>query len=97
MMSHQSYIDRCDEEDLSNLIRLAIRKLDERKNSTKVKLWVVSDEWLNLGWFKLEDHDRALEFYAKASKERVAKGDFGKVSLSVEKYPEEEVAELLTR
>jgi len=94
-MSHAEYIASCDEEQLHHLVELATAKLKEMRESGWVKLWVVSDDWMNHGWFPLSDYAAALQFLTATGLGLAAKGKAGQLGIRASKFRPEEAAKLV--
>jgi hypothetical protein len=94
-MSHAEYIASCDEEQLEHLVELANAKLKEMREAGWVKLWVVSDDWMNHGWFPLNDYAAALQFLTTTGLDMAAKGKAGQLGIRPSKFRPEEAAKLV--
>lgn len=94
-MSHSEYIASCDEEQLEHLAELVNEKLKELREAGWVKLWVVSDDWMNYGWFPLSDYAAALQFLTATGLAMAAKGKAGQLGIRASKFRPEEAAKLV--
>jgi len=94
-MSHAEYIATCDEEQLEHLVELATAKLKHLREAGWVKLWVVSDDYMNLGWFYLTDYPVALQFLAQTGMDLAAKDKPSQLGIRAFKFRPEEAAQLV--
>lgn len=90
-MSHQDYIESCDEQQLDCLIEMAQNKLKQIRDEGWVEMWVVGDDWCNYKWFHLKDYDLALEFLVKYGKNSVKEGREDEIKITKEKIRPSEV------
>ena len=94
-MSHQEYIDSCNEVQLKRLIELAQDRVKIFNGRKKTNYLSVGDDWLNIGLFHMEDYQRALECFGEIYKNRLESGGFDKLSIEVAQYFPEEVEDIL--
>ena len=90
-MSHQDYIESCDEDQLACLIEMAESKLKQIRDEGFVEMWVVGDDWCNYKWFHLKDYDLALEFLVEYGKNSVKEGREDEIKITKEKIRPSEV------
>lgn len=89
-MSHQEYIDKLDEDQLRHIISLATIKLDSLVKIKKERFWVVSDGFINFGFFEYDQRARAAEFL---SERFVIGGD--EIEISLEWWRREDIKEMI--
>lgn len=94
-MSHAEYIATCDEEQLVHLVELANTKLKQLREAGWVKLWVVSDDYMNLGWFYLTDYAAALQFLTETGLNLAAQGKPRQLGIRSSKFRPEEAEKLV--
>lgn len=94
-MSHADYIAKCDEDQLICLVEMANGRLEQIRQTGWVKLWVVSDDCVNLGWFEQSDYAAALEFLAQAGAKAATNSKPLELGVRLAKYRPDEAATLV--
>lgn len=94
-MSHSDYIARCDEEQLICLVEMANGRLEQIRQTGWVKLWVVSDDCINLGWFAQTDYRLALDFLSQAGINAAMNNKTLELGVRLAKYRPDEAATLV--
>lgn len=96
-LSHQEYVNGCDESQLADLIERANARIEKLKKSGWEKLWTVSIGWSNVGWFAENEHAAAVEFAQDVVAAAARRNPMKSIELEVrlENYRPEEVAQLL--
>ncbi len=94
-MSHQDYLATCDEEQTQSLLHLCKEKLDNIKEEGWVHLWVLSDEWTDMKWFRESDYKEAVTHLANMCLAENSDGYPTEIHLQKAKYRPSEVEGLL--
>lgn len=94
-MSHADYLARCDEDQLICLVEMANGRLEQIRQTGWVKLWVVSDDCINLGWFEQPDYRLALDFLSEAGMSAASKNKTLELGVRLAKYRPDEAAALV--
>jgi hypothetical protein len=84
-------LDRCD---LTNVIELARKKLVVLQDADKEEYYVVSDEWMNIGFFRKTNLEGAIKLMTDVLRGGVVKerGDY--VQIQLQRWYADEVEDL---
>lgn len=91
--SYPEYIADLDSEGLHNLIAHCQSKLKQFEELKKKEYLVVSDGWMNIGFFNREDYEGALALVYKQVMNGALKHNRDMVEIKVERWYEHEVAD----
>jgi hypothetical protein len=82
-VTHEERLAGLDRDDLANVIELANKKLKTLQEAEKEEYYVVSDEWMNFGFFRKDNLEGAINLMAEVLREGTVKerGEFVKVQL----------------
>jgi len=70
-MSFNNHLSKMDKDALLHVIKDAQALLDEKNKEATKLIWIVSDNWCNIGWFKEHEYVKAAEFLANEAKEAI--------------------------
>ncbi len=84
MTSHVDYIADQDVEQLTHLIEVSTKRLDNLRLGGWVHLWTVAD-FVNRGWFSDENYADAVAFMVQLAQQHVNSGEY--CELSIERTP----------
>lgn len=93
-MSHQQYIANLNIGQLDRLVELSQEKLKAIRTKPKQEYFVVSDDWLNYGHYRISDPEAALSMFNREFIRQTGEGTFESLSIKVEKYYPDEMKEL---
>jgi hypothetical protein len=89
-MSHQEYIADLSLDQLACLIEMSQDKINAVTAKKKVKCLVVSDDWINCGFYRISEPEAALKKFVQEFEEQIKAGTFDGLSIKFEKfYPDE--------
>lgn len=94
-MSHQTYLETCDEGQTRALFDLCAKKLAAIKQEGWQNLWVVSDDCVNLKWFLEGDYPQAVDYLQRVCLTSFYNGDCTEIHLKLERVRPSEVKEYL--
>lgn len=94
-MTHNERLEGLDRIDLTNLVEMANKRLKELEESKKSEYFVVSDSNLNLGIFRMENLEGAIEFLAKTARRRASQGYYDILQIDVQRWYDHEIEDLI--
>lgn len=93
-MSTPDYIDSLSLDQLDYFIEKAKEKVKAAREQKKQECFVVSDDWLNYGHYRISDPEAALSMFNREFIRQTGKGTFESLSIKVEKYYPDEMKEI---
>jgi hypothetical protein len=94
-MTHEERLAGLDSYDLTNVIELANKKLKVLQEAEKEEYYVVSDEWMNIGFFRKNNLEGAIKLMTEVLRGGVVKerGDY--VQIQLQRWYADEVEDLV--
>lgn len=94
-MSHKDYIKDLCRDSLRGLIDIATARLKEMNDAGKVEILVVGDHHWNVGFFRKDDIEGALECLRKEAAAGMLRQKNDVLQIRVERWFEDEVKDLI--
>lgn len=92
-MTHEERLAGLDRDSLFNLIELAKEKKKALDEAEKSLYYVVSDDWLNFGFFRRDNLEGALACLLKEARDGALKGNRDFLTIRLERWFDDEVAD----
>jgi hypothetical protein len=95
-MTHEERLAGLDREDLQNLINHARNKLEKLQEVDKSLYYVVSDDWINMGFFRMDNLDGAIKCFTEEARNKHNLSQHNdKLVISVQRFYDDEVKDVL--
>jgi hypothetical protein len=94
-MTHEERLAGLDRYDLANVIELANKKLKVLQEAVKEEYYVVSDEWMNIGFFRKNNLEDAINLVTEVLRKGAIKerGDY--VQIQLQRWYADEVEDMV--
>lgn len=94
-MTHNERLEGLDRYDLFNLIELAKKKKQALDEAEKSLYYVVSDEFMNIGFFKQDNLEGALKCLVEEARKGSVKDRGEYLQIQLQRWYDDEVADLV--
>jgi hypothetical protein len=95
-MTHEERLAGLDREDLQNLINHARGRLEKLQEADKSLYYVVSDDWINMGFFHMDNLEGAIKCFAEEARNKLNLNQCNdKLVISVQRFYDDEMEDLV--
>lgn len=94
-MTHNERLEGLDRDDLFNLIELAKKKKQVLDEAEKSLYYVVSDDFMNIGFFKQDNLEGALNCLVEEAHKGIVKDRGEYLQVQLQRWYDDEVADLV--
>lgn len=94
-MTHNERLEGLDRYDLTNLVEMANAKLKELADKEKSLYYVVSDENMNLGFFRMDNLDGAINLLVECARKGYLKLHRDTLQINVQRWYDHEIDDLI--